>query len=103
MASTGIIFNSVTSFVLQPQLTKRKVKRDQLDTLSEIYIGPSGGEWSFVPAIGSIHPYYNLLSLISTDVTELPALIVQVTLHYQGKIDNSGTGRYTSVPTISRY
>lgn len=100
---SGLIFSTVAQFVLQPERTKVVTKRDNLDTLAEVYTGPAGGEDSFIPAIGSQHPNYNLMTLISGNTKQMPALVVEVTLNYQGKLANSGTGRYTSVPTISRY
>jgi hypothetical protein len=103
MASAGLIFNSVTSFVLSPQKTKRKVKRDDLDTLQDVWTGPAGAEDGFIPVIGTRHPDYNLMTLIDAGTKQLPGLVVEVTLSYHGKLDNTGTSSYTSVPTISRY
>lgn len=103
MNLSGLIFSSVTSFVLQPQRTKRRVKRDDLDTLDEVYTGPAGGEDTFIPDIGTRHPTYNLMTFLSADVRQQPGLVVEVTLHYQGKLINVNTETYTSVPTISRY
>jgi len=103
MPSTGIIFNSVTAFVLSPAKTKRRVKRDDLDTLQEVWTGPAGGEDSFIPVIGTRHPDYNLMTLIDASIKQLPGLVVEVTLDYHGKLENTGTSSYTSVPTISRY
>ena len=79
MASTGIIFSSVTSFVLSPLKTKRKVKRDDLDSLQEVWTGPAGAEDSFIPAIGTRHPDYNLMTLIDAGTKQLPGLVVEVT------------------------
>jgi hypothetical protein len=98
----ALIFNSVTKFEIQPERTKRRVKRDDLDTLSEVYIGPDGGEDSFIPAIGTKHSLYNLMTLINAETKREPGSVVAVTLNYQGKLDNSGKGSYTSVPTISQ-
>lgn len=100
---SGIIFSSVTSFVLSPGKTKRRVKRDDLDTLSEVWTGPVGAEDGFIPQIGTKHQLYNLMTLIDASTKQLPGLVVEVTLDYHGKLDNTGTSSYTSVPTINRY
>jgi len=101
--ASGIIFSSVTSFVLSPGKTKRRVKRDDLDTLSEVWTGPAGAEDGFIPQIGTKHRLYSLMTLIDASTKQLPGLVVEVTLNYHGKLDNTGTSSYTSVPTISRY
>jgi hypothetical protein len=99
--SGGIIFSSVTDYVIQANRTKRRVKRDELDTLSEVWIGPSWEEDGFVPAIGTRHPDYNLMTVISTEVKRLPATVSEITINYQGKFWGSGT--YVSAPTIEQY
>src|SRR5215475_7723636 len=101
--ATGIIFSSVTKFVLQPQRTKRKVKSDTLDQLIEVWVGPAGGEDSFIPVIGTRHSQYNLMTLIDSNTKQLPGLVVEVILSYHGKLQSSADGAYTSVPTISRH
>jgi hypothetical protein len=98
----SIIFNSVTQYEIQPERTKRRVKRDDLDTLSEIWTGPSDQEDTFVPLIGSVHPQYNLMTVIDTSIKRLPACVSEVTIDYQGKLDSSGSSNYTSGPTISQ-
>src|SRR5215475_8953787 len=100
---SGLIFSSVTSFVLSPGKTKRRVKRDDLDTLQEVWTGPAGAEDGFIPQIGTKHRLYSLMTLINASTKQLPGLVVEVTLDYHGKLDNTGTSSYTSVPTISRY
>ena len=97
----AIIFNSITQFEIQPERTKRRVKRDDLDTLSEVWVGPSVYEDSFVPAVGARHPDFNLMTVISTSIKRLPASVSEVTINYQGKLDSSGASTYTSAPTIS--
>jgi len=101
--ASGILFSSVSSFVLSPGKTKRRVKRDDLDTLQEVWTGPAGAEDSFIPQLGTRHPQYSLMTLIDASTKQLPGLVVEVTLDYHGKLDNTGTSSYTSVPTISRY
>jgi hypothetical protein len=101
--ANGIIFNSVTKFVLQPEKTKHEVKRNTLDQLSEVWVGPAGGEDSFIPRNGTKHPDYNLMTLIDARTKQMPGLVVEVTLTYHGKMANSGTSSYSSVPTISRH
>jgi hypothetical protein len=103
MGYSGLIFNSVTSFVLQPQKTKQIVKRNDLDKLLEVYVGPAGGEDAFIPQIGAHHHQYNLMRFIGAETRQMPGLVVEVSLHYQGKLIHSGSGTYTSVPTINRY
>src|ERR1700746_889961 len=98
-----IIFNSITQFVIQPERTKHRVKRDDLDTLIEVWVGPQGAEDTFISPFGSVHPAYNLMTLMDSAVKEMPALVAEVTLTYQGKLDNAGSTGYTSVPTINRY
>jgi hypothetical protein len=97
------IFNSISRFELQPERTKRRVKRDDLDTLSEVWVGPSGLEETFVPAIGTVHRDYSLMTVISSSVKRMPAGVSEVSIDYQGKLDNSGASQYTSVPSISQY
>jgi hypothetical protein len=99
----ALIFNSITQFEIQPERTKKRVKRDELDTLSEVWTGPSALEDTFVPPIGAGHPDFSLMTVISTSVKRLPASVSEVTLQYQGKLDNSGGAQYTSVPTISQH
>jgi len=99
----ALIFNSVTQFEIQPERTKKRVKRDDLDTLSEVWTGPSSMEDTFVPVIGTAHPDFSLMTVISTSVKRLPMYVSEVTLQYQGKLDNSGARQYTSVPAISQY
>jgi hypothetical protein len=96
-----IIFNSVTQFEIQPERTKRRVKRDDLDTLSEVWVGPTVFEDAFTPSVGAAHPEANLMTVINTSIKRMPAGVSEVTINYQGKLDNSGTNGYTSVPTIS--
>lgn len=102
MTANGIIFNSVTWFVQLPDRTKTRVKRDDLDTMTEAFTGPSAYEDAFVPPVGAQHPLYNLMTVISTDVRRMPAAVSEVTVHYQGKLANSGASGYTSVPTINK-
>jgi hypothetical protein len=99
----ALIFNSITQFEIQPERTKRRVKRDDLDTLSEVWTGPSALEDTFVPPIGTVHPDFALMTVISTSIKRLPMYVSEVTLQYQGKLDNSGAAQYTSVPAISQY
>jgi hypothetical protein len=99
----ALIFNSITQFVIQPERTKKRVKRDELDTLTEVWVGPIGAEDSFIPPFGSRHSAYTLMTLMDSAVKEMPALVAEVTLTYQGKLDNAGGTGYTSVPTINRY
>jgi hypothetical protein len=99
----ALIFNSVTQFEIQPERTKKRVKRDDLDTLSEVWTGPSALEDTFVPAIGTVHPDFSLMTVISTSIKRLPMYVSEITLQYHGKLDNSGASQYTSVPTISQY
>jgi hypothetical protein len=98
-----VVYSSVTKFVLQPQKTKKKSKRDALDSLTEVWVGPAGGEDSFIPAIGTTHSSYNLMTLINATTKQMPGLVVEVSLDYHGKLYSSPNGRYTSVPTISRH
>lgn len=102
MNGNGIIFNSVSWFVQLPDRTKTRVKRDDLDTMAEVFTGPSAYEDTFVPSVGMQHPLYNLMTVISTDVRRMPAAVSEVTVHYQGKLANSGATGYTSVPTINK-
>lgn len=102
MSNIGIVFSSVTWFEKQAERTKTRVKRDDLDTLSEVFTGPSAYEDNFVPAVGSVHPSYNLMTVISTSVHRLEASVSEITVNYQGKLDNSGATGYTSIPTISK-
>jgi hypothetical protein len=97
-----ILFNSITQFEIQPERTKRRVKRDDLDTLTEIWVGPTDQEDIFVPQIGHQHPDFNLMSVIDTSIKRMPADVSEITINYQGKLDNSGTGFYTSVPAINQ-
>lgn len=101
MDPNGLIFNSVSQFVIQAGRTKRWVKRDELDTLSEVWVGPSNIEDSFVPMIGSKHPDYSLMRVISVDANRQAPGVTIVTLNYQGKLKNGGL--YVSPPTISPY
>lgn len=98
----AVIFNSVTWFEIQPERTKTRVKRDDLDTLTEIFTGPSVYEDIFVPANGSVHSSYNLMTVISTSIRRMPADVSEITVNYHGKLDNSGASGYTSIPTISK-
>jgi hypothetical protein len=98
-----MIFNSITKYVIQAERTKQRVKRDDLDSLSEIWVGPSSLEDTFVPRIGTGHPDYSLMTVISSSVKRMPAGVSEVTLEYQGKLDGSGASQYTSVPSISQY
>jgi hypothetical protein len=99
----ALIFNSITHFEIQPERTKKRVKRDDLDTLSEVWTGPSALEDTFVPPIGTAHPDYSLMTVISTSVKRLPMYVSEVTIEYHGKLDNYGSGQYTSAPNISQY
>jgi hypothetical protein len=98
----ALIFNSITQFQRQPERTKTRVKRNELDTLSEIWVGPSWAEDSFIPAFGTVHQDYNLMNLNNSSVRRLPGSVSEVTLTYQGKLANGSSTGYTSVPTISR-
>ncbi len=98
----AILFNSITQFVQQPERTKRRVKRDDLDTLTEVWVGPSYAEDYFVPRIGAAHPEANLMTVIDTSIKRMAAGVAEVTINYHGKLDNSGTHGYTSVPEISQ-
>jgi hypothetical protein len=95
-----ILFNSVSQFEIQPERTKRRVKRDDLDTLTEIWTGPSDQEDTFVPLNGSVHPQYNLMTVLDTSIKRLPGSVSEVTIDYQGKLDGGGNSNYTSKPTI---
>jgi hypothetical protein len=99
----ALIFNSITQFVIQPERTKKRVKRDDLDTLSEVWTGPSAQEDTFVPPIGTAHPDFSLMTVISTGIKRLPMFVSEVTIEYHGKLDNYGAAQYTSVPTISQH
>jgi hypothetical protein len=99
----ALIFNSITQFVQQPERTKRRVKRDDLDTLTEVWTGPSDQEDIFVPPVGSVHPQFNLMTVIDTSIKRMPASVSEVTINYQGKLDSSGSGAYTSVPEASTH
>jgi hypothetical protein len=99
----ALIFNSVTQFVIQPERTKKRVKRDDLDTLTEVWVGPSALEDTFVPAIGTTHPDFRLMTVISSSVKRLPMYVSEVTIEYHGKLEGGGSIQYTSVPTISQY
>jgi hypothetical protein len=96
----ALIFNSITQFEIQPERTKRRVKRDDLDTLTEIWTGPSDQEDSFIPLIGTQHPEWSLMTVIDTSIKRMPASVSEVTINYQGKF--AGGGSYSSVPTISQ-
>src|SRR4029077_14668147 len=98
----ALIFNSIIQFEIQPERTKHRVKRDDLDTLTEVWTGPSDQEDIFVPAIGTTHPQFNLMNVINTSIKRMSASVSEVTLNYQGKLDNSGTGSYSSLPTINQ-
>jgi len=91
----ALIFNSVTQFEIQPERTKKRVKRDDLDTLTELWIGPSALEDTFVPPIGTAHSDFSLMTVISTSIKRLPMYVSEVTIEYQGKLDNSGARQYT--------
>jgi hypothetical protein len=99
----ALIFNSITQFVQQPERTKTRVKRDDLDTLSEIWVGPSDQEDIFVPPIGSVHPDFSLMTVFDTSIKRLPASVSEVTINYQGKLDGTGSSAYTSVPEASTH
>jgi hypothetical protein len=99
----ALIFNSVTEFVIQPERTKKRVKRDDLDTLTEVWVGPSDLEDTFVPAIGNQHQDFSLMTVISSSIKRLPMYVSEVTIEYQGKLEGGGSIQYTSVPTISQY
>jgi hypothetical protein len=99
----ALIFNSITQFEIQPERTKKRVKRDDLDTLTEVWTGPSALEDVFVPPIGAAHHDFSLMTVISTGIKRLPMYVSEVTIEYHGKLDNYGTTQYTSVPTISQH
>jgi hypothetical protein len=99
----SLIFNSIVQFEIQPERTKRRVKRDDLDTLMEVWTGPSDQEDIFVPTIGTVHPQFNLMTVIDTSVKRMPASVSEVTIDYHGKLDSSGQSQYTSVPNINQY
>jgi|SRR6266478_815671 len=98
----ALIFNSITQFEIQPERTKHRVKRDDLDTLTEVWVGPTILEDIFVPLVGNVHPDWSLMTVIDTSIKRLAASVSEVTINYHGKLDNSGTGGYTSLPTISQ-
>src|SRR5260370_1346158 len=98
----AILFNSISQFVQQAERTKRRVKRDDLDTLTEVWVGPSYDEDYFVPRIGAAHPEANLMTVIDTSIKRMAAGVAEVTINYHGQLDNSGTHGYTSVPDISQ-
>jgi hypothetical protein len=98
----AIIFNSITQFERQPERTKTRVKRNELDTLTEIWVGPSGLEDVFIPAFGTVHSDYNLMNMTNSSVKRLPGSVSEVTLTYTGKLANGSSTGYTSVPTIGR-
>jgi hypothetical protein len=98
----ALIFNSITQFVQQPERTKRRVKRDDLDTVTEVWVGPTVLEDGFVPRIGAKHPEANLMTVLDTSIKRMPASVSEVTINYQGKLDSYGSDSYTSVPTISQ-
>src|SRR5258708_7179045 len=98
----ALIFNSITQFEIQPERTKHRVKRDDLDTLTEVWVGPSDSEDIFVPVIGHQHPDFNLMAVINTSIKRMPANVSEVTINYQGKLDSGGQASYTSVPAISQ-
>jgi hypothetical protein len=99
----SLIFNSITQFEIQPERTKKRAKRDDLDTLSEVWVGPSALEDTFVPAIGTVHHDFSLMTVIASSIKRLPMYVSEVTIEYHGKLDNYGTTQYTSVPTISQH
>jgi hypothetical protein len=99
----ALIFNSITQFEIQPERTKKRVKRDDLDTLTEVWTGPSALEDTFVPPIGTAHPDFVLMTVISTSIKRLPMYVSEVTIEYHGKLDNYGSGQYTSAPNISQH
>jgi hypothetical protein len=99
----ALIFNSITQFVQQPERTKRRVKRDDLDTLTEIWVGPTILEDGFVPPVGTVHPEAPLMTVINTEIKRMPASVSEVTINYQGKLDGSGSSAYTSVPEASTH
>jgi hypothetical protein len=98
----ALLFNSVTQFEIQPERTKTRVKRNELDTLAEVWTGPSGLEDSFIPAFGTVHGDYNLMNMTNSSVKRLPGSVSEVTLTYTGKLANGSSTGYTSVPTIGR-
>jgi hypothetical protein len=99
----ALIFNSITQFEIQPERTKKRVKRDDLDTLTEVWVGPSALEDSFVPPLGTAHPDFSLMTVISTSIKRLPMYVSEVRIEYHGKLDGGGSIQYTSVPTISQH
>src|SRR5260370_20650335 len=98
----GIVLKRITQFVQQPERTKRRVKRDDLDTLTEVWVGASYAEDYFVPRIGAAHAESNLMTVIDTSIKRMAAGVAEVTINYHGKLDNSGTSGYTGVPDISQ-
>jgi hypothetical protein len=99
----ALIFNSISQFVIQPERTKRRVKRDDLDTLTEVWVGPSDQEDIFVPQVGHPHSDFSLMTVINTSIKRMPANVSEVTISYQGKLHGSGTDDYSSTPTASQY
>src|SRR5206468_10830697 len=98
----ALIFNSITQFERQAERTKTRTKRNELDTLTEAWVGPSWAEDIFIPAFGTVHPDYNLMNLANSSVRRLPGSVAEVTLTYTGKLANGSSTGYTSVPTIGR-
>lgn len=99
----GTIFNSVATYILQATRTKRSVKRNELDMLTEVWVGPSGHEDSWIGLVGHKHHDYNVMTVISSDVRRLPGLVSEVTVTYQGKLANVSGGTYVSPPTLDKY
>lgn len=103
---SGAVTNTVTDFLIQPQRTKHITKRNTLDQLSETWIGPSALEDVFVPAVGTQHPIYPLMTVLTTEVrrsVQNCAMVSQVTINYHGKMINVPSGKYVSVPTYDTY
>lgn len=96
-----VLFSSITQFVEQVNRQKKWQKRDTLDTLVRIYIGPTEQVDSFKPANGSPDAQYNLMTVLSATDRDLGhgRGVSEVTVTYQGKLTNGSY--YSSTPTIS--
>lgn len=95
--SSGIRFNSVTTFI--EQVGKRIItKFAELDQLTSIWIGPGAAALQFEPKIQSPHPNYPFMFCTDTQITYKEASVAEVTGTYQGLMNASG-----KLPLVTNY
>lgn len=94
------ILTNVLAFVEQPGRRVIQQKRNSLDTLDAIFIGPTSQELNNMPAWGSRHRSFPFMTCETAEVTSREGGLSEIHAHYVGKIF-SNTSVIVTTPVIS--